>query len=124
MLSIRLEIHLGTPSVRLLGAEAVWAEATPESPANAMSSSPANTSASGAAGAVVRFRYLSVVPAFVPFKRAALSSKANQYLGIYELGENTRKMCFAPSGKERPTEFSSTGGSGLICLTFERVKTP
>ena len=26
--------------------------------------------------------------------------KGKQYLGIYELGEKTRKMCFAPPGKE------------------------
>src|SRR5687768_2977251 len=31
----------------------------------------------------------------------------NQYGGIYELGEKTRKLCFAPPSKERPTEFAS-----------------
>jgi uncharacterized protein (TIGR03067 family) len=48
--------------------------------------------------------------------------KGNQYLGIYELGEKTRKMCFAPPGKERPVEFSSTPGSEHILVTFEREK--
>lgn len=48
--------------------------------------------------------------------------KGNQYLGIYELGEKTRKMCFAPPGKERPTEFASTPGSEHILVTFEREK--
>lgn len=46
--------------------------------------------------------------------------KGNQYLGIYQLGEKTRKMCFAPPGKERPTEFSSMPGSEHILVTFER----
>jgi uncharacterized protein (TIGR03067 family) len=44
----------------------------------------------------------------------------NQYRGIYELGEKTRKLCFAPPGKERPTEFASAPGSEHIFVTFER----
>ncbi len=47
-----------------------------------------------------------------------------QYFGIYELGENNRKMCFAPLGKGRPSDFSSSPGSEHICLTFERVNSP
>jgi uncharacterized protein (TIGR03067 family) len=47
------------------------------------------------------------------------ADKDKQFLGIYELGEKTRKLCFAPSGKERPTEFSSTPGSEHILVTFE-----
>lgn len=58
---------------------------------------------------------------FMPTDREA---NGNQYFGIYELGENTRRMCFAPLGKERPSEFSSARGSEHICLTFEREKTP
>jgi uncharacterized protein (TIGR03067 family) len=46
------------------------------------------------------------------------------FLGIYELGENTRRMCFAPVGKGRPANFSSSPGSEIICLTFERETTP
>ena len=45
-----------------------------------------------------------------------------QYLGIYELGGKTRKLCFAPPGKERPAEFSSTPGSEHALVTFEREK--
>jgi uncharacterized protein (TIGR03067 family) len=48
--------------------------------------------------------------------------KGNQYLGIYELGEKTRKMCFAPPGKDRPTEFTTAQGSEHILVTFEREK--
>jgi uncharacterized protein (TIGR03067 family) len=48
--------------------------------------------------------------------------KGNLYLGIYKLGEKTRKLCFAPPGKERPTEFSSTPGSEHILVTFEQEK--
>jgi uncharacterized protein (TIGR03067 family) len=63
-------------------------------------------------------------PKAIDFMPTVGDEAGSQYFGIYELGENTRKMCFAPLGKERPTELSSTEGSGLICLTFERVKTP
>lgn len=49
--------------------------------------------------------------------------KVNQYLGIYEFGEETRRMCFAPPGKERPTVFAFTPGSEIILVTFEREKT-
>lgn len=48
--------------------------------------------------------------------------KDKQYLGIYALGDNTRKMCFAPMGKGRPSDFASAPGSEYIFLTFERVK--
>jgi uncharacterized protein (TIGR03067 family) len=44
------------------------------------------------------------------------------YVGIYELGEKTRKLCFAPPGKERPTEFKSTPDSEHILVLFEREK--
>ncbi|MEO8497646.1 MAG: TIGR03067 domain-containing protein [Planctomycetota bacterium] len=49
-------------------------------------------------------------------------SKGDRFFGIYELGQNSRKLCFAPAGKERPTEFSSRSGSQHILVTFEREK--
>ena len=42
--------------------------------------------------------------------------------GIYELGEKTRKLCFAPPGKDRPTTFSCTPGSEHILVTLERER--
>ncbi len=48
--------------------------------------------------------------------------KGNVHLAIYELGEKARKLCFAPPGKDRPTEFTSTLGSEQILVTFEREK--
>lgn len=50
-------------------------------------------------------------------------SNGDLFLGIYEFKKNTRKLCFAPSGKDRPTEFSSTPENQHILVTFERVKT-
>ena len=61
-------------------------------------------------------------PKTIDFAVTEGDGKGNQHLGIYKLGEKTRKLCFAPSGKERPTEFSSTPGSQHILVTFEREK--
>ncbi len=49
-------------------------------------------------------------------------AKGKTALGIYEVGETTRKVCFAEEGKERPTDFSSKEGSGHILAVFKRVK--
>lgn len=48
--------------------------------------------------------------------------KGHKQLGIYELGKNTLKLCFAAPGKKRPTEFSSTPGSEHFFITFLREK--
>jgi uncharacterized protein (TIGR03067 family) len=44
------------------------------------------------------------------------------FLGIYEIDRDTRKLCFAPPGKDRPAEFASKPGSGHILVVFEREK--
>ena len=59
-------------------------------------------------------------PKTINFTPTAGEGVGQQYPGIYELGEKTRKLCFAPPGKARPTEFSSTTGSEHILVTFER----
>lgn len=48
--------------------------------------------------------------------------KGKIYLGIYEVADDTRKLCFAPTGKPRPTEFTSAAGSDHVLVMFERVK--
>jgi uncharacterized protein (TIGR03067 family) len=50
------------------------------------------------------------------------SGKSSDFLGIYELGDSKRKLCFAPAGKERPAQFSSTPQNGCILVIFEREK--
>jgi uncharacterized protein (TIGR03067 family) len=59
-------------------------------------------------------------PKAIDFTITEGGGKGNTYLGIYELGEKSRKVCFAPPGKERPSEFTSTPDSELILVTFER----
>jgi uncharacterized protein (TIGR03067 family) len=62
----------------------------------------------------------SKAPKTIDFTPADGAGKGEQYLGIYELGEKRRKLCFAPAGKSRPTAFSSAPGSEHVLVTFER----
>jgi uncharacterized protein (TIGR03067 family) len=61
-------------------------------------------------------------PKTIDFTQTEGEGKGNLYLGIYELGENTRKLCFAPPGKDRPREFISMPGTDHILVMFERVR--
>ncbi|CAN5160111.1 hypothetical protein BH11PLA2_BH11PLA2_43160 [soil metagenome] len=56
----------------------------------------------------------------IDFSLTDADGKSVHYLGIYELGEKTRKLCFALASKGRPTEFASKPGSESIFATFER----
>ncbi|AMV25667.1 hypothetical protein VT84_14815 [Gemmata sp. SH-PL17] len=40
---------------------------------------------------------------------------------IYELDGNTLRICQGQAGTERPTEFSTKPGSGLVVLVFKRL---
>jgi uncharacterized protein (TIGR03067 family) len=48
--------------------------------------------------------------------------KGKTALGIYEFSDDTRKVCLAPAGKGRPTEFAAPSGSGHILAVLKRVK--
>ena len=61
-------------------------------------------------------------PKTIDFMPTSGVFSGNEYLGIYELGKDTRKICFAEKSKGRPTEFEAPAGSGRFLLTFERVK--
>jgi uncharacterized protein (TIGR03067 family) len=49
--------------------------------------------------------------------------KGKTVLGIYEVDGNNMKICYALPGKDRPTEFSSTEGSGHVLIIYKRDKT-
>jgi len=55
-----------------------------------------------------------------PKQMDAISTEKEVMLGIYALEENGYKVCFAPAGKPRPTEFTSTPGSGQILQVWQR----
>jgi uncharacterized protein (TIGR03067 family) len=44
------------------------------------------------------------------------------FLGIYEIKQNRVKVCYAPPGKDRPTNFESKKGSGHTLMIWEREK--
>ncbi len=56
---------------------------------------------------------------FIPSEGAG---QGQTHLGIYEIDGDTRKLCFAGPGKERPKAFEAESGSENILVTFKRVK--
>jgi len=61
-------------------------------------------------------------PKTIDFTPTEGEGKGKEFLGIYEQGRKSRKLCFVESSKERPTEFSSPVGSNRILVIFEREK--
>jgi uncharacterized protein (TIGR03067 family) len=61
-------------------------------------------------------------PTKQPKEMDSTSTEKEVMLGIYELGGDSYKVCFAPVGKPRPTDFGSTPGSGQILQVWERKK--
>ena len=61
-------------------------------------------------------------PKTIDFKTTEGAGQGQVYQGIYELGENTRRLCFASPGQPRPTEFASPAGSQQVLVRFEREK--
>lgn len=59
-------------------------------------------------------------PAQLDSKVTEGEGKGGTMLGIYEMKGNTIKVCFDPSGKERPTSF--TAKEGQFSATIEREK--
>ena len=57
-----------------------------------------------------------------PKEMDAISTEKEVMLGIYRVEENGYKVCFAPAGKPRPTEFTSTPGNGQILQVWQRQK--
>jgi uncharacterized protein (TIGR03067 family) len=43
-------------------------------------------------------------------------------LGIYEIRGDTRRLCFAAAGQERPREFATRPGSGHYLVVLKRQK--
>ena len=60
-------------------------------------------------------------PKTIDFASSKGDAKGIKHLGIYELGETSRRLCFAEPGKPRPTAFVSKPGSGHTLVEFERI---
>lgn len=61
-------------------------------------------------------------PKTIDFMTTEGEAKGNRYQGIYELTQNSRKMCFAPPEAARPKEFTSSQSNQHTLLTLEREK--
>jgi len=48
------------------------------------------------------------------------TSSGDEVPAIYELTADTLRVCYAPNGGSRPTEFKSPEGSGITLITFKR----
>src|SRR5262245_37746325 len=62
-------------------------------------------------------------PAQVDFVRSVGPDNGETIKGIYEfIDADTYRVCFAPAGKERPTEFKTSAGSGHTLHVWKRSK--
>jgi uncharacterized protein (TIGR03067 family) len=50
------------------------------------------------------------------------SNKGKTLLGIYELEGDNLRICLAPPGKDRPTEFASEAGTAHQLVVYKREK--
>ena len=57
-----------------------------------------------------------------PKQMDTVSTEKEVMLSIYELEGDSYKVCFAPVGKPRPSEFTSKSGSGNILQVWKREK--
>ena len=49
-------------------------------------------------------------------------AKGKTLVGVYEIKGDELRVCHGEPGKDRPAELSSKEGSGLMLITFKRVK--
>ncbi|HWA25167.1 MAG TPA: TIGR03067 domain-containing protein [Lacunisphaera sp.] len=49
-------------------------------------------------------------------------NRGKVFPAIYELKDDTLRICYDLSGKERPTEFKTTTGTKLYLVVYERLK--
>jgi uncharacterized protein (TIGR03067 family) len=61
-------------------------------------------------------------PKTIDFMETEGDNKGKIVLGIYELGDDTRKLCYAEPGKGRPSDFSASAGTGHTLVIFKREK--
>ena len=57
-----------------------------------------------------------------PKQMDSVSAEQQLMLGIYEIDADSYKVCFAPIGKSRPSEFASTRGNRQILQVWKRQK--
>ena len=63
----------------------------------------------------------SQTPHLVDFYVTDGEGRDKHFLGIYELKEDTRRLCFVESGSTRPVDFAAPEGSNQMLMTLERA---
>ncbi len=61
-------------------------------------------------------------PMTMDIKSTAGPNKGKTILAIYEIKDDTMRVCYDLSGKARPTEFATKAGTQLFMLTYKREK--
>lgn len=61
-------------------------------------------------------------PRTIDFRPTEGADVGKTYFGIYEINRDTRRLCYAEAGRERPADFSAKKGSGNLLVTFERER--
>ncbi len=59
-------------------------------------------------------------PAEIDIEITAGDGTGSTIAGIYEIGENRRRLCFRGAGEWRPKQFATEPGSKAVLVTFER----
>ena len=52
------------------------------------------------------------------------TSTGRRYWGIYEMRGGSRRMCFTPADRPRPTAFATTPASERLLVSMERIGDP
>jgi uncharacterized protein (TIGR03067 family) len=61
-------------------------------------------------------------PKTIDFVPSTGNDSGKTFLGIYAIKGDSRKLCFAGPGQERPTQFVSKTGSNQVLVLFHREK--
>jgi uncharacterized protein (TIGR03067 family) len=61
-------------------------------------------------------------PKTIDYQMTEGATAGKKQLGIYEVGGDTFKACFAKPGAERPSDFSSKAGDGRTFSVWKREK--
>lgn len=61
-------------------------------------------------------------PKTIDFRPTDGADVGKTFFGIYEIGKDTRRLCYAEAGTARPTDFFTEKGSGRVLVTIKRER--
>jgi hypothetical protein len=60
------------------------------------------------------------VPKRIDFTGTNADGERHDYLGVYEVGDPVRRLCFARPGRPRPVDFTSTADNEQLLIVLQR----